>query len=108
MVVSETHIEFRMIFPEPDQVSLSKTTDTVHVTLNISVLKTSEGEYIPDGSQLSRELPLQVDNESAESIELIGTVTSWVMLTILAINGITNTLFDELDYSSLLDGIEGS
>ena len=50
---------------------------------------------------------MQVDTGTAENIELMGTVASWSMLALLGVNGFTNTLFDELDYSALLDSIEG-
>ena len=45
--------------------------------------------------------------DTAETYEKIGKVVSWVFLALLGANGGLNTMFESLDYSALMDAIEG-
>ena len=53
---------------------------------------------MPKGSNLEYNLPPQTDLETAEMIESFGSILSWVFLGLMAGNGITNSLFESLDY----------
>lgn len=43
----------------------------------------------------------------AETFETIGLAVSWAYLGLMFANGSLNTIFYELDYSALMDAIEG-
>ena len=45
--------------------------------------------------------------ETAETYETVGSVVSWIFLALMASNGGLNTVFESLDYTALLDAIEG-
>jgi len=48
-----------------------------------------------------------MDVETGEKYETAGKIVSWSMLALMAANGGLNTMWDELDYSALMDAVEG-
>lgn len=48
-----------------------------------------------------------MDVETGEKYETAGSVVSWIMLALMFVNGGLNTMWDELDYSALMDAVEG-
>ena len=45
--------------------------------------------------------------ETAETYESIGSAISWVYLALMACNGGMNTMYESLDYMTLMDAIDG-
>jgi hypothetical protein len=45
--------------------------------------------------------------ETAETYETVGSVATWIYLALMGANGLTNTMYESLDYSALMDAIEG-
>lgn len=107
--VTDRSLTFRVLFANPLIISADEgMTDTLFVTINLAAFKSLEGNiYIPDGSQIKRNLPAQMSVDTAETYEKIGKVVSWVFLALLGANGGLNTMFESLDYSALMDAIEG-
>jgi len=98
----------RMHFDDANSVSAEEgSTDTLKVTLDIEQFTTATGGFVPKRSNIERELPAQVPVPEAETYEFAGNVVSWVFLGLLFANGGLNTVFEELDYSALMDAIEG-
>lgn len=99
---------FRLKFADPSKISAKDgSTDTLFITFDLAAFKTVSGKFIPNGSQIKRNLPAQMAVETAETYETIGFVTSWVFLALMGLNGTLNTMYESLDYSALMDAIEG-
>ena len=62
---------------------------------------------MPKKSTIERELPAQLPVDEAETYEMAGGVIAWVYLGLMFANGGLSTIFEELDYSALMDAIEG-
>ena len=45
--------------------------------------------------------------ETAETYEKICSTFEWIYIILMGVNGIMNTAFESLDYSALMDAIEG-
>ena len=75
--------------------------------MDLAEYKAVNGKYIPDGSQIKRNLPAQMELETAETYETVGSVATWIYLALMGANGLTNTMYESLDYSALMDAIEG-
>ena len=48
-----------------------------------------------------------MDVETGDKYETAGSVVSGIMLALMFANGGLNTMWDELDYSALMDAVEG-
>ena len=97
-----------MYFDDYSIVSFAENiTDKVVITLNIAEFTTSDGLYLPDGSTIERNLPPQIDPEYAEILESIGQYSSYIFLGLMLVNGGLNSSVSDLDYTALMDAIEG-
>ena len=79
----------------------------LYISLDLAAYKGIDGRYIPDSSQIKRNLPAQMTLETAETYESVGSVVSWIYLLLLGMNGGLNTSFESLDYQAMMDAIEG-
>ena len=97
---SESAIVFRILFDEPDLITVTTEKPTkLTLTLNLQEFTSAENEStVPKGSNLEYDLPPQTDLDTAEMIENFGNILSWVFLGLMAGNGITNSMFESLDY----------
>jgi len=99
---------FQLLFAKPEEISHRQdSTDTLHIDLNLQSFTSVEGEFIPQGSSIKRDLPTQMDVETGDKYETAGSVVSGIMLALMFANGGLNTMWDELDYSALMDAVEG-
>ena len=106
--VSDRLLIFRVLFKDPSKISASEsTTNTLIVTMDLAAFESLEGKFIPDGSQIKRNLPAQMPVETAETYETFGSLISWIFLALIGTNGSLNTMFESLDYQALMDAIEG-
>ena len=106
--VTEYSLTVRVLFPDPTKISAEEdSTNTLFITLDLASYKAIDGRYIPNGSQIQRNLPAQMTLETAETYETVGSVVSWIYLLLLGANGLMNTSFESLDYQALMDAIEG-
>jgi len=56
--VKERILTFRLLFEDASKISAEEgRVDTLCVTLDLAAFKTTDGKYIPDGSQIKRNLP---------------------------------------------------
>lgn len=107
--VKERILTFRLLFDDASKISSEEgKVDTLCVTLDLAAFKSVDGKYIPDGSQIKRNLPAQMPVDTAETYETVGNVASWIFLALMGINGSLNTMFESLDYQALMDAIEGT
>lgn len=83
-------------------------TDKLFITLRLDEFKTAGGEYIPRDSQFSMNCPAQLDLATAETYELIGAIVGPVFMALMLANGGLNSVFEELDLSTLFDAVEGA
>ena len=97
--VTSKKMVFRILFEDTDQISVDEeSTNTLYVTLNLESFKTTLGQYIPEGTQIDRNLPAQLPTDTAETYETIGSVTKWIYLIMLFGNFGVNQVFEELDF----------
>ena len=106
--MTERSLSFRVLFQDPSLISAEDgSTDTLFISMDLASFKATDGRYIPDGSQIKRNLPAQMSVDTAETYETLGSTVSWIFLALLGVNGVLNTTFESLDYQALMDAIEG-
>ena len=106
--VTERSLTFRVLFSDPTLISANEgSIDVLFISLNLAAYKGIDGRFIPDNSQIRRNLPAQMTLETAETYESVGSVVSWIYLLLLGMNGGLNTSFESLDYQAMMDAIEG-
>ncbi len=108
LTVTSRMIIFQLLFSEPDTISVDENSvDSIYVNLNLEDFASAKGYAIPAGSMVDHHLPPQLDIETGEFYERAGSIGSWIYLGFIGVNGLINSLWDELDYTALFDAVEG-
>ena len=109
LTVTGSRLVFRLKFADPSLISATDgATDTLFVTLNMKQFTTQDGQFIPDGSKIKRNVPAQLSLEAANDIEKVGIFMKVVYLGLMGVNGGLNSVFSECDFNALFDAIEGA
>lgn len=68
--VDSSAVVLRLLFTEPETISARESqTDVLWITLNLQEFQSKDGAVIPNRSQLKKDLPAQLDLETARMIE---------------------------------------
>lgn len=107
---SKWQLVFRLYFADVEAISAEEDDQHEIVVTFRSAQKfraIESGNMIVTNSFLTKDLPPQMEVETAEFYEQMGSITDYVFIAIMAINGLTNSAYEMLDYTALFDAIEG-